>query len=115
MLGLIYVEFFSVFNVCLNSRRWFMLCVVYRSYLVLVLVSGDRTSSVDWAQLCRFHLKTETIQSPKRYVLNKNRTMDNVQKHNNCINVPSSQTFRGNLPGVFSLFTFSTFKRMAKQ
>jgi hypothetical protein len=27
------------------------------------------------------------------YYLNKNRTMDNVQKHNICINVPSSQTF----------------------
>jgi hypothetical protein len=27
----------------------------------------------------------------KRYVLNKNRTMDNVQKHNICINVPSSR------------------------
>jgi hypothetical protein len=27
-------------------------------------------------------------------ILDKNRTMDNVQKHNICINVPSSQTFR---------------------
>jgi hypothetical protein len=27
-------------------------------------------------------------------VLDKNRAMDNVQKHNSCINVPSSQTFR---------------------
>jgi hypothetical protein len=26
--------------------------------------------------------------------LDKDRTMDNVQKHNTCINVPSSQTFR---------------------
>jgi hypothetical protein len=26
--------------------------------------------------------------------LDKNRTMDNVQKRNICINVPSSQTFR---------------------
>jgi hypothetical protein len=26
----------------LNSRRWFMLCLVYISWLVLVLVSGDR-------------------------------------------------------------------------
>jgi hypothetical protein len=25
-------------------------------------------------------------------VLNKSRTMDRVQKHNNCINIPSSQT-----------------------
>jgi hypothetical protein len=27
-------------------------------------------------------------------VLNKNRRMDNVQKHNNCINISSSQIFR---------------------
>jgi hypothetical protein len=41
----------------------------------------------------------DRIQFPKRYVLNKNRTvfldknrtMDNVQKHNGCINVPLSQ------------------------
>jgi hypothetical protein len=26
-------------------------------------------------------------------VLNKNKTMDNVQKHNNCISILSSQTF----------------------
>jgi hypothetical protein len=32
----------------------------------------------------------DIIQSPKRRVLNKNRTIDNVQKHNNCINTPSS-------------------------
>jgi hypothetical protein len=42
------------------------------------------TSSINWAQLSRFHLKTDRIQSPKR-VLNKNRIVDNVQKHNNCI------------------------------
>jgi hypothetical protein len=33
---------FYIFNVCLNSHRWFMLCLVYVTYLVLVLVSGDR-------------------------------------------------------------------------
>jgi hypothetical protein len=27
-------------------------------------------------------------------LLNKNRMMDNVQKHNICVNVPLSQTFR---------------------
>jgi hypothetical protein len=32
--------------------------------------------------------------TPKCCVLNKNRTMDNFQKHNICINVPSSQNFR---------------------
>jgi hypothetical protein len=49
--------------------------------------------SIDWAQLSRFYLKTETIQSLKR-VLNKNRMMDNVQKHNTCISVPVSQPYR---------------------
>jgi hypothetical protein len=28
------------------------------------------------------------------YILNKNRTMDNAQKHSKCINILSSQTFR---------------------
>jgi hypothetical protein len=28
------------------------------------------------------------------YFLDKDKTMDNVQKRNICINVPSSQTFR---------------------
>jgi hypothetical protein len=40
MLGLIRVEFFNVLMFCLNSRRWFVLCMVYVSYLVSVLVSG---------------------------------------------------------------------------
>jgi hypothetical protein len=30
----------------------------------------------------------DKIQSPKCCVLNKKRTMDNVQKHNICINIP---------------------------
>jgi hypothetical protein len=34
VLGLIRVEFFNVFNVCLNSRRWFVLCLVYIFVLV---------------------------------------------------------------------------------
>jgi hypothetical protein len=36
-------------------------------------------------------------------VLNKNRTMDNVQKHNNCVTIPSSQTFRFHSNFCFSL------------
>jgi hypothetical protein len=35
-------HFFIVFNVCLNSRRLFVLCLVYIPYLVLVLVSRDK-------------------------------------------------------------------------
>jgi hypothetical protein len=49
------------------------------------------------------NLKTETESSLRNVVswkinrtvfLYKDRTMDNVQKHNSCTNVPSSQTFR---------------------
>jgi hypothetical protein len=43
-----------------------------------------------WAQLSRFY----RIKSPQRCVLNKNMTMDNVQRHNIYINVLSSQTLR---------------------
>jgi hypothetical protein len=47
----------------------------------------------------------DRIQSPKvvfckinrNVFLDKDRTMDNVQKHNICTNVPSSQTFRSYL------------------
>jgi hypothetical protein len=43
------------------------------------------TNSIDWAQLSRFLPEGgDRIQSPKRCVLNKNRTMNNVQKHSNC-------------------------------
>jgi hypothetical protein len=60
------------------------------------------TSSIDRSHLRSFHLKTETEPSLRNVVfLNKNggvldenwRT-ENVQKHNICTNVPSSQTFR---------------------
>jgi hypothetical protein len=49
------------------------------------------TSSIDWAQPSRFYLKTETESSLRSVVfwkikrtvfLNKDRTMDKVQKHN---------------------------------
>jgi hypothetical protein len=47
------------------------------------------TSSIDWAQLSRFYLKTETETSMRNVVLkykqdgvlDENRTMDNVQKY----------------------------------
>jgi hypothetical protein len=42
----------------------------------------------------------DRLESPKRFDLNKNRTMDNVQKHNISINTPSSQTLRIN-SGLF--------------
>jgi hypothetical protein len=46
------------------------------------------TSFVDWAQLSVFYLKTGTESSFLNVVLNKNRMMDNVQRHNSCNNAP---------------------------
>jgi hypothetical protein len=54
-------------------------------------VSDFRTSSMNWAQLSRFYLKTETESSLRNVMfwkinrtvfLDKDRTMDNVQNHN---------------------------------
>jgi hypothetical protein len=51
-------------------------------------VSEIGTSSIEWAQLSRFHLKTETEPSSETLcVSNKNMTMDNNQKHSNCMSV----------------------------
>jgi hypothetical protein len=53
------------------------------------------TSCIDWAQLNRFYLKTETESSLRNVLfrkikrtvfLDKDRTMANVQKHNICSN-----------------------------
>jgi hypothetical protein len=44
-----------------------------------------KTSSIDWAQLSRFYLKTKTESSLRNVaILSKNWTMDNIQKHNIC-------------------------------
>jgi hypothetical protein len=40
------------------------------------------TSSIDWAQLSKFHLKTETESNLRSVVfLNKKRALGNVEKH----------------------------------
>jgi hypothetical protein len=45
-------------------------------------------SSVDWAQLNSYHLKTETESSLRNAAFQiKNRTMDNVQNFNSYITV----------------------------
>jgi hypothetical protein len=68
------------------------------------------TSSTDWAQLSRFYLKTETESSLRNAVLcninravllDKDRTMDNVQKDNICMN-RSNLAFRPQ--GIFMSF-----------
>jgi hypothetical protein len=35
------------------------------------------------------------------FVVNKNWTMDNIQKDNNCMNIPSSQTFRSDTVNIY--------------
>jgi hypothetical protein len=80
-----------------------------------VRISGDQehaldllgpeigTSSIDWSQLSRFYLKTETESSLRNVMflkinrtvfIDKYRTMDNVQKHNSCIRLSISVEFR---------------------
>jgi uncharacterized membrane protein (Fun14 family) len=82
-----------------------MVCAVIGlyTYTILVLAQVSGTSSIDWVNLSRFYLKMEIKSSFRNVVfrkinrtafLDKYRTMDNVQKHNICTNVPSSQTFR---------------------
>jgi hypothetical protein len=45
------------------------------------------TSSINWVQLCKFHLNTETESNYQNVegCLNKNTRVDNVQTHNICI------------------------------
>jgi hypothetical protein len=62
-----------------------------------------RTSSIDWAQLSRFHLKTETECSLRNVVFrNINRAMGNVKKHLICANVKSSQIFASYIQVMFA-------------
>jgi hypothetical protein len=80
-------RFFNAFNVCLNSCRLLRLCLACCiSCLMLVLVCGD-SFSVDWAQLNRILPQDgDRNQSTKCCVLNRNRMVGNVQKHNNFRN-----------------------------
>jgi hypothetical protein len=75
-------------------------CVASADAIILFLniihcpvpISGPE---IDWAQLSRVLPEDgDRIQSPKRCVLNKNRTTDNVKNRNDYVNILSSQTFR---------------------
>jgi hypothetical protein len=78
------------------------------TYSVELLYPEIGISSIDLAQLSRFYLKTETESNIRNIVfLNKNRKMFNVQKHNICINVPWSQTFRSCLLLFLKPWTFA--------
>jgi hypothetical protein len=69
-------------------------------------LSVFRWNLLSWVQsieLVPIHLKAETkIHSPKLCVLNKIRTMDKVQKHNNRINIPPLLTFKSYKIGVLT-------------
>jgi hypothetical protein len=60
-------------------------------------------SSIYWIQLSRFYLRTETESSLRNvwFFLKMDKTMDNVQKHNTCNNIPSSQTFKSYVSDSF--------------
>jgi hypothetical protein len=70
----------------------------------LALISGHLeigTSFIDWAQLSRcLPQDGDRIQSPKHCDLNKNRMMDNLQKHNTCINVSSWTLFNALIDNI---------------
>jgi hypothetical protein len=67
------------------GSTWFIYPILFWHWFLDI-----RTSSTDWAQLSRFPREDrDRIQSLKLWVLNKNRTLDNVQKHANCIVVDS--------------------------
>jgi hypothetical protein len=65
-----------------------MVCAVLGLYTLSWFWYGYEeigNSSVEWTQLSRFQLKTESESSLRNVVLlNKNRRMENVQKHNIC-------------------------------
>jgi hypothetical protein len=67
-------------------------CGVFLKFLMFVLPPADGlgTSSINWAQLSRLSQWRQNPVSETLRVINKNRTMDNVQKHNNCFsNIPT--------------------------
>jgi hypothetical protein len=61
-------------------------------------ISEIGTSSIYWAQLSRFYLRTEIESNLQNVVflniLDKDETMDNVQEYNIYTNLLSSQTLR---------------------
>jgi hypothetical protein len=75
------------------SRQHFITSLAFKLGADQWLGPEIGTSSIDWAQLSRCYLKTEIEPSLRNIVLcninravflDKDRTMDNVQKHKNC-------------------------------
>jgi hypothetical protein len=75
------------------------LCGIFRKNKMMDFGPERGTSSTDWAQLSRCHLKTETESSLRNVVgfFRKNKTMDNVQLQKRFISKPSSLTFKSYL------------------
>jgi hypothetical protein len=62
------MEYLIVYNVSLNTRRWFVLCLIYIHNRVLVLVSGDEEKDKLYgADPTKYVLPEDgdIIQSPK--------------------------------------------------
>jgi hypothetical protein len=90
---------------------------IERVHLQIGLETG--ISSIDWAQLSRFHLKTETESSlwsavfwkiNRTVFFDKDRTMDNVQKHNICTNKCNFATLPCDQTRKEETYLFSTCK-----
>jgi hypothetical protein len=87
----------------------YFICFIY-SVLCWCWCLEIEINSVDWSQLSI--LLSKDRQNPVSETLcfkYKSKMMDNVQKLNSCINVPSSQTFRSYLhnqygPGIYPRF-----------
>jgi hypothetical protein len=117
-----------------SLRQWYIIKIVVFLDIINrpVFISntqrfGDWTSSNDWAQLSRFHLKVETESSLRNVVFeiktgrsiiviiwhrqemltvqNKNRTMDNTQKDNNCMSVIIVSPLNAGNPGNTTHFS----------
>jgi hypothetical protein len=69
----------------------------YLSSLLCISLAMPR--SINWPYLSEILPEDrDRIQSPECCVLNKKQDDGYVQKRNNFINIPSSQTFRSHLP-----------------
>jgi hypothetical protein len=72
----------------LSMMKWSNKIFIQLICIVLFLFNTNNISETDSA-------------SEMFCVLNKKRAIDNVQEHNNCINISSSQTFRSYLIKLF--------------
>jgi hypothetical protein len=77
---------------------YFLFAFIYERFLLILWGTEYNTSTFAMVQLLCFRTLSIVLSLSK----NTNRTMDNVQKHNSCTNVPSSQTFRSYLPWLIN-------------